>query len=383
MLWYSLKRENWNITIKKEERYKNVGLIKYWLVKRDDCDNTFQEKKFAKTYTTDTNTREVVVNLEQLIKEQISKEKTLSEEKDLYGQGVYELHFVLVESKREGVDEINERVLGSEATKTFPYYPQILNSLVDDLERVLCGCPCSNCDGCVEDKELMNVTTKTLLYYALSGEYYQSKFGQALNCISCSLSKEAVCILLNEQIHGGSKLNKRFLRKMLAIFYISFYLMEVGRNCVTMTTNDDGTVTKNDWTTDFHFEKIKKCLEGLGIDLECIRKHTDNSEARYADFPFYVGRNVQIIDYKYFNDHYSDFEDEEINQIMIYEVNHGDGELKFKGEKINNYVIVDFQDIINGDLIYEANGTGTEEANFKWKVSEGCRDRFNGLAKKG
>ena len=378
MLWYSVKRENWNIIIKKEQRYKNTGLIKYWLVKRDSCDNTFKEKVFAKTYLSGTNVNEVKVDLQKLINDQIAKEKESSAEKDLYGQGVYELHFVLVESKKTGVEEKNERVLGGEATKTFTYYPQILESLVDDLESVLCGCPCSNCDGCVDDKKLLNVTTKVLLYYTLSGEYYQSKFGQALNCISCSLSKEAICILLNEQIRGGSELNKRFLKKILAIFYISFYLMEVGRNC---TVEENGKV--QDWTTDFHFDKVKRCLEGLGIDLDCIRKHTDNSEARYADFPFYVGRNVQTIDYRYFNDHYSDFEDEEINQIMIYDINHGDGELRYNGTRINNYVIIDFSEIIAGKLTYQANGNGNTEANFKWKVSEGCRDRFNGMSLRG
>nr|DAF03200.1 MAG TPA: hypothetical protein [Caudoviricetes sp.] len=375
MLWYSVKRENWNITIKKEQRYKNTGLIKYWLVKRDSCDNTFKEKVFAKTYLSSTNVNEVNIDLQKLINDQIAKEKDSSAEKDLYGQGVYELHFVLVESKKTGVEEKNERVLGGEATKTFTYYPQILESLVDDLESVLCGCPCSNCDGCVDDKKLLNVTTKVLLYYTLSGEYYQSKFGQALNCVSCSLSKEAICILLNEQIRGGSELNKRFLKKILAIFYISFYLMEVGRNC---TVEENGKV--KDWTTDFHFDKVKRCLEGLGIDLDCIRKHTDNSEARYADFPFYVGRNVQTIDYRYFNDHYSDFEDEEINQIMIYDINHGDGELRYNGTRINNYAIIDFSEIIAGKLTYQANGSGNTEANFKWKVSEGCRDRFNGMS---
>lgn len=378
MLWYSVKRENWDITIKKEQRYKNTGLIKYWLIKRDSCDNTFKEKVFAKTYLSGTNVNEVKIDLQKLINDQIAKEKESSAEKDLYGQGVYELHFVLVESKKEGVEEKNERILGGEATKTFPYYPQILASLADDLESVLCGCPCSNCDGCVDDKKLLNVTTKVLLYYTLSGEYYQSKFGQALNCISCSLSKEAICILLNEQIRGGSELNKRFLKKILAIFYISFYLMEVGRNC---TVEENGKV--QDWTTNFHFDKVKRCLEGLGIDLDCIRKHTDNSEARYADFPFYVGRNVQTIDYKYFNDHYSDFEDEEINQIMIYDVNHGDGELRYNGIRINNYAIIDFSEIIAGKLTYQANGNGNTEANFKWKVSEGCRDRFNGMNLRG
>lgn len=378
MLWYSVKRENWNITIKKEQRYKNTGLIKYWLVKRDSCDNTFKEKVFAKTYLSDTNVNEVKIDLQKLINDQIAKEKDSSAEKDIYGQGVYELHFVLVESKKTGVEEKNERVLGGEATKTFTYYPQILESLVDDLESVLCGCPCSNCDGCVDDKKLLNVTTKVLLYYTLSGEYYQSKFGQALNCVSCSLSKEAICILLNEQIRGGSELNKRFLKKILAIFYISFYLMEVGRNC---TVEENGKV--QDWTTNFHFDKVKRCLEGLGIDLDCIRKHTDNSEARYADFPFYVGRNVQTIDYRYFNDHYSDFEDEEINQIMIYDINHGDGELRYNGTRINNYAIIDFSEIIAGKLTYQANGNGNTEANFKWKVSEGCRDRFNGMSLRG
>lgn len=378
MLWYSVKRENWNITIKKEQRYKNTGLIKYWLVKRDSCDNTFKEKVFAKTYLSGINVNEVKIDLQKLINDQIAKEKESSAEKDLYGQGVYELHFVLVESKKTGVEEKNERVLGGEATKTFTYYPQILESLVDDLESVLCGCPCSNCDGCVDDKKLLNVTTKVLLYYTLSGEYYQSKFGQALNCVSCSLSKEAICILLNEQIRGGSELNKKFLKKILAIFYISFYLMEVGRNC---TVEENGKV--QDWTTNFHFDKVKRCLEGLGIDLDCIRKHTDNSEARYADFPFYVGRNVQTIDYRYFNDHYSDFEDEEINQIMIYDINHGDGELRYNSTRINNYAIIDFSEIIAGKLTYQANGNGNTEANFKWKVSEGCRDRFNGMNLRG
>ena len=105
MLWYSLKRENWKITIKKEQRYKNTGLIKYWLVKRDSCDNTFQENIFAKTYTSSSSINEVEVDLKELIDKQISKEKETSAEKDLYGQGVYELHFLLVESKKEGVDE--------------------------------------------------------------------------------------------------------------------------------------------------------------------------------------------------------------------------------------------------------------------------------------
>lgn len=367
MLWYSLKKEDWNITIKKEQHYKNTGLIKYWLVKRDDCNNTFKEKVFAKTYTDNANVNEVNIDLQALINEQIARERNLSAEKDLYGQGVYELHFVLVESKKTGVEEKNERILGVEITKTFAYYPQILDSLVNDLENVLCGCPCSNCEGCIDDKKLLNVVSKTLLYYTLSGDYYSNKFGKALSCISCSLSKEAICILLNEQIRGGSELNKRFLKKILAIFYISFYLLEVGKDC------------SNEWNnTNFKFEKVKKCLEGLGIDINCIMKATENKAPTYLDFAIYAGKGrTEIIDYRYFIDNYRDDDEEPIEKIKIYNIENNGGDLQLNGVSVTENQIIDFQDVLDNKLTYIApSGSGAVTAHFDWEASEGCQNRF-------
>ena len=55
-------------------------------------------------------------------------------------------------------------------TYFIPKYDNMLKSLINDIELVLCDCKCKNCDDCIQttEKDYSSVLLKLLSYYVLN-----------------------------------------------------------------------------------------------------------------------------------------------------------------------------------------------------------------------
>lgn len=341
-LQYSIKRKSYTFTISKIIELDND--IEAWFTKYNSCDYESEEKKISYT----RGFKEVKISLPNAYGD-FSKD-----------YGLYKLHI---------------RVGNHYQFKIIPFYPNILKSLVEDLEKLLCGCPCNDCDNCTDDSEYLNTSLKTMLYYSLSGNYYSDTFGKAIKCVDCDLDEKAVCMLLNEKIYGNS-FNKETLKKILAIFYLSFYFMENFSNCDTEYANNI-----------FDFEKIKPCLKKLNIDIECIKKQLKNKQHKFGDNFITTENRTPIIirkkDLLETSPSYADKEPGYIDFIKIKKINLGHGDnssdmITLKGTPIYEGQLISILDIENNQLVYTPRDTNrSSESWFTWEAVDSCDKTLN------
>ena len=141
-----------------------------------------------------------------------------------------------------------------------PHYNNMLLSLIDDIDFTLCGCACKECDECNDEneKDMSMVLLKLISYYTLTNLQYSAFLNTAFKCLKCSIVDANQCILINEKVHGNAE-NTILFKKILSLYYLAFYYGEY-KNTIDTEYIDEK----------FKFEKIKKCINNLGIDTECV-----------------------------------------------------------------------------------------------------------------
>lgn len=338
-MWYSIQRTNYTFKIKK--LINEQSNLQVWFSKLKNCDVLQQDEKI--NFTESKNEIEI----------------TLPDSLNEHNESVY------------GLYNLNIKVGNHIDSKIISYYPHILKSLIDDLETIFCNCDCKDCKECDNKEEIIRVMFKTMLYYSLSGNVYVSTFGKALKCIDCELDKEALCLLLNEKIYGNYE-NTKFLKKLLGVFYLSFYFTEYYKNCNIEYIN-----------TNFNINKIKKCLSNLGLDIDCIRKQLEDKNPIVGDnFIFTENRQNRIItlqDLLNGSPKYSDYENTRFEYIVIDEIYLDSNEqnssiIQFKGIPISVGQKILITDIENGDLIYIPRDTNRSSTSwFDWHPIEICK----------
>lgn len=220
-MWYTIKRTKNIFTISKT----GVNPVNVVVYKQDSCLNdTFVEVIPLQTTST-------------------SIDVTLSK-----GDGVYK--FVISSLVGRDVESVDILI---------PYYDGMLVSLIQDIDNILCGCECKTCDDCNDtDKNLSTVLLKLISYYTITSNYYSAFLDAAFKCLKCSIVDANECIILNEKVVGNSD-NTMLLKRIVALYYLAFYFAEF-----------KSTTDTNYINTKFNYEKIKKCINALGIDIQCI-----------------------------------------------------------------------------------------------------------------
>lgn len=139
------------------------------------------------------------------------------------------------------------------------YYDNLLNSLIEDIHYVLCGCKCKTCDDCSEETDYLSVITKILSYYMININAYNQNFLTTNSCIKCMLIDTNQCMLANELILGTTD-NTLLMKQIIAYYYLVLYYTDLIEN-----DNSESITLKYD------YKNIIKCIKKLGIDESCIK----------------------------------------------------------------------------------------------------------------
>lgn len=358
-MWYALNKNGYTIKVKKMT--SEAGNLKIALYKLDSCDNSRTLVGTAKESTGS----EIQIDLPKF--EAPDKTKPCSNTGSNTPQTVFELNKSgLYELDINVGDRLNDKI-------QFPHYPLLLKDIVKDIEKYLCGCKCKDCGkgDCIEDgKILVDVAFKAMLYYTLSGKFYQNIYSRAVGCIGCGLDDYAICMIMNQLVTGKSN-NTKYLKKLIALLYLVFYFTENRINCDKTFINDV-----------FSIEDIKHCLIEIGVDFNCVRNSIYEDAVTTGDFHLcaiqgedtIIGKKTFIESSPLYNDIYNRY----IVKIKIFDITmQGTAPNKDK-LLLNNVDVVenqeiDFSDIEANKLVYRPADTARcSISTFKWVVTEFC-----------
>lgn len=339
-MWYSIQKINYTFKLKK--LIDEESNIQVWFSKKRNCNILQNDDKI------------------NFIESKNEVEISLPNSLEKHNESIY------------GLYTLNIKVGNHEDSIIISYYPHILENLISDLEDIFCECDCIDCENCDNKEKILKVLFKTLLYYSLSENVYVNNFAKALKCIECDLDEESVCLLLKEKIYGDYK-NINLLKKLLAIFYLSFYFTEYYKNCnIDFTSNI------------FNINKIKKCLINLGIDIDCLKNNLENKELIIRDnIIFTENRTEKIITLQdLINNHskYENFGNTRFEYIIVEDIfldtgdNNTSSKILLDGNPIYNKQEISVVDIENGLLKYIPRDTNRNSTSwFTWTPVETCK----------
>jgi hypothetical protein len=139
-------------------------------------------------------------------------------------------------------------------------YKQFLQSFVESVNDLLCGCPCEECNDCdKKDKDYSSTLLKLLAYNTINEAVYNEYLTATNHCIKCSILDANQCILTHETITGNSD-NTLLMKQLIAYYYLVFYYTDLKLN------NNSSNVT-----TLYNYNNIIKCVRRLGVDEMCIK----------------------------------------------------------------------------------------------------------------
>lgn len=142
-------------------------------------------------------------------------------------------------------------------------HDDFLQSIIKDIDNILCDCNC-DCNDCnTTQKEYNDILVKITLFYSKYNTEYSTFLTQTFDCLSSVVNEEILCILLNEKIKGKFE-NTNFIKGIISYFYTGFYNKFI---------NDTNT-TPEEVNLFFKYDKISKCINKLGFNLTCFETNT-------------------------------------------------------------------------------------------------------------
>lgn len=154
-------------------------------------------------------------------------------------------------------------------TVTIKQYTDLLASIIIDVNLMLCGCDCSNCDDCAQNcTEQQTTILKLLSYVSLTYPQYNLSLEKVSEVIGCLLNIDISCLLVNEKITGVSD-NSDLLKKIVSIYYLALYFVE------KIQSADDEELDYIE--TKYNFNIISVCISQLGIDITEVEEIINNN----------------------------------------------------------------------------------------------------------
>ena len=168
----------------------------------------------------------------------------------------------------------------------YPYYGQLLATIIDEMEYFLCDCDCVNCgDNCNKDeKTYLSLMLKMFSYYTLLYKYYPRFYDAVFKCLNCSILDITKCVLLNEKVTGDTE-NSELFKKIVSSMYTAFYYAEY------YNTSDKAYISAK-----FKYDKIKKCIAVTNTDTECIINQIENNMGIFqVIFDKYINQPPDVV----------------------------------------------------------------------------------------
>ncbi len=200
--------------------------------------------------------------------------------------------------------ELQEENPESEETPTIILlneHPRLLASFINDVEDMMCGCPCSDCD-CEQNCESMLLTlAKGASYFSLNS----TEMAYVHNCVSgfmsCNIENNTSCLIAQEFMLGTGK-PEDLIRNLIIGYYVTFYFHELNE-----AISEEG---KAEIKLRYKSAKILKCIYKTGFDVSSILCNPPipvvppEEEPECFAWTWYIGAIIkqdEIISIKYFN----------------------------------------------------------------------------------
>lgn len=142
------------------------------------------------------------------------------------------------------------------------YYLNLQESLINDINLVLCGCECKSCEDCNDCITQLSAIVKHGSFISLSAIDYTTTYTLISDYLKCILNEDIQCVLRNEKYIGTTEVATS-LKLLLSLWYLVMYFGEF--NSAADTDEEDYVNTKFDYNT------ISKCIMKLGINISDIK----------------------------------------------------------------------------------------------------------------
>ena len=182
-------------------------------------------------------------------------------------------------------DSVSEEILPD-----ILFYNNLLLSIIDNVEKVICGCgDCKDCNNECNDEEcnlyLATIISVISLAFVNNPKYntYLSIIGDYLKC---SIDEKVLCYLTNEMILGKIE-TKDLTLQIAGLYYLAFYYTELNE----ASDEEEAEYTKEK----YKFTKISKCLKKIGINTKDIEEELFNYPVYYWQLNDPVSDIVDVI----------------------------------------------------------------------------------------
>lgn len=166
-------------------------------------------------------------------------------------------------TKKEGVYIVKIESDNNVIEYKFPYFKGVLDSLLLDIEQVLCKDKntCTTCNNKVgtsinkDENFLEKALNKAFLYYMLVNKYYSPYLDLLSKNLKCMVLKDFSCLTMQEFITGKSN-SVIFKKRFLSLLYLTFFFAE-----------KEWMLELQDTDSKFNYNNLKDCLVGIPTDF--------------------------------------------------------------------------------------------------------------------
>ena len=152
------------------------------------------------------------------------------------------------------------------------FYNNLLLSIIDDVEKVICGCKNCNCNDCdAECNSYLASLVSVLAFTFVNNPKYNTYISIIRDYLKCSIDDSVLCYLTNEMVLGKQE-TKTLLLQIISLYYLAFYYTDINESINT----SEAEYIK----TKYKFTKIAKCLKKIGIN-------TNDIEETFFNYPVY------------------------------------------------------------------------------------------------
>lgn len=162
-------------------------------------------------------------------------------------------------------------------------YNNLLISIINNTEEIMCGCKDCNCNDCDDQDQCMiklNTLISDLSFSFVFNPVYSTYISIIADYLNCTINENVICYLTTQQITGKEETNDLYLQ-MVGLYYLAFYYYDLHQAI------DDSEVTyiKNK----YKFSKVSVCLKRNGINI-------DNIEDAFFNYPVYYWQLNNTVD---------------------------------------------------------------------------------------
>lgn len=156
------------------------------------------------------------------------------------------------------IDGNYELVVYSDNSLTkIDYYYNLIKDIIENTEKVVCGCKeCNDCEDCTDCNLYLTTINTALAYYFLNVPLYNEKLESVALSMDCDTSEKVSCYIAKQMITGESDVNQLVLR-MIGFYYLAFYYTDLS---LAIDTAEEVYINEK-----YKSSKILKCLKNMGM----------------------------------------------------------------------------------------------------------------------